>query len=103
MLEVLEFNFYFYLNLNVCICVIVCVCVCVIECEEEELASEVGSERRESGSSEGASVVFENVDEFEIKRGKEENFGRSGMEVGMNECEFRICISLEIEEFIGEE
>jgi hypothetical protein len=67
------------------------------------LASEEGNERREGGGSEGASIVFENVDKFEIKGGKEENFGRSGMEVGMNECEFRICISLEIEEFVCKE
>ena len=63
----------------------------------------MGSEGGESDCSEGASVVFENVDEFEIQSVKEECFGRGGAEVGMNECEFRIGISLEVEEFIGEE
>lgn len=67
------------------------------------LAPVVWSERRESCFSEGASGWFENVDEFEIQSGKEEYFGRSGVEVGMNEFKFRIGISLEVEEFIGEE
>ena len=67
------------------------------------LAAEVRSERRESGFSEGANGWFENVCEFEIQSGKEECFGRSGVEVIMNEFKFRIGISLEVEEFIGEQ
>ncbi len=59
-------------------------------------------ERREASVSVRCVRWFENVDKFEIKHVKEVDFGRSGFEVRMNECEFMVGISLEIEKFIRE-
>ncbi len=60
------------------------------------------AERREASVSVRCVRWFENVDKFEIKHVKERDFGRSGFEVRMNECEFMVGISLEIEKFICE-
>jgi len=65
-------------------------------------ASELRVEQREASVSVRGVRWFKNVDKFEIKHGKERDFGRTGFEVGMNECEFMVGISLEIEKFIRE-
>jgi hypothetical protein len=40
---------------------------------------------------------FKNVSKFEVVNGEEDDFGRSGMEVRMNNAKFRVGIGLEIE------
>ena len=64
-----------------------------------ELSSQLRSERREASVVEIQRRRFKNVDEFEVQSVEECDFGRGGVEVGMNECEFVIGITLEIEEF----
>ena len=56
------------------------------------------SERSEASVGVRGGVRFE-VHKFEINSGEESQFGRSGMEIGMNNVKFRICIGFEIEEF----
>ena len=45
----------------------------------------------------GKGVRFENIDEFEVENGEEGNFGRCGVKVLVNECEFMVGIGLEVE------
>ena len=56
------------------------------------------SERSEASVGVRGGVRFE-VHKFEINSGEESQFGRSGMEIGMNNVKFRICIGFEIEKF----
>jgi hypothetical protein len=49
------------------------------------LSAEVMDERRYASVIVRRSVMFKNVDEFEFECSEEQYFGRSGMEVRMNE------------------
>ena len=68
-------------------------------------SSEGGSERRKTCVSVRTTIAisnFNNVVHVEVKLCEEGKFGRCGVKVAVNDCEFRVGIRFQVEEFLSE-